>query len=107
MAGPLQPVTRGQLMPTYEELVYAIHIFLHEISQHTQESRMPTGGDIRIPGILIEFANPRKFTDEIHEHLMWARQENFHSDYGQDAYEAFMTMRELCARAMQYGGIQN
>ena len=91
-------------MPTYEELVYAIHIFLHEIQSHTTPSKIATGGEVAIPAILIEFADLRRF-DSVHEqHIDWEKKNGFKGDYGQDAYEAFMTLRELCARAMQYGG---
>ena len=88
-------------MPTYDELVSAIYVFLQEIEPRIYETTMATGWELRFPSILIELANPTLFTTEHKELYEWW-QNRGHDDFGQNAYIALKNMQELCNRARQY-----
>jgi hypothetical protein len=88
-------------MPTYDELVSAIYVFLQEIEPRIYQTTMGTGGDLRLPSLLIEIADPTRFTEEHQELVQWW-QKRGHDDYGQNAFLALKNMQELCNRARQY-----
>jgi hypothetical protein len=89
-------------MPTYDELVSAIYVFLQEVNPYIYHTKMGTGGDVKVPSLLFEFANPTRFTTE-HREFIDAHKHLFRNeDLGQKAYVAFMNLQELCNRARQY-----
>ncbi len=89
-------------MPTYDELVSAIYVFLQEINPYIYHTKMATGGDVKVPSLLLEIANPTRFTTEHREFIDAHTELLRNDDLGQKAYVAFMNLQELCNRARQY-----
>jgi hypothetical protein len=84
----------------YNELLRAVFNFLHDADQHTTTSRMPTGGDMFLPSVLIEFADLRLWTDFHHVEATAPEYESAH-DYGQKLFAHYNKLSQLLYDAME------
>jgi hypothetical protein len=84
----------------YDELLCAVFNFLHDAHKHTSISRMPTGGDMHLPSVLIEFADLRLWTDFHHVEATAPEYERAH-DYGQKLFAHYDRLSQLLYDAME------